>query len=156
MGKEPNLRPMRDGDLEQVLRMERLCFPSPWNRSIFLHELHHNPMAESWVLDREGRLLGYTSVWFRGDELKINNLVVDPAHRRQGLAERMLLALLEEGGGRGCARATLEVRLSNLPARKLYEKHGFVVTARVANYYRQEGEDALVMELPLPGRELSG
>jgi ribosomal-protein-alanine N-acetyltransferase len=156
MDKEPNLRSMRDGDLDQVLRMERLSFPSPWSRAIFLHELHHNPMAESWVLDREGRLLGYASVWFRRDELKINNLVVDPACRRKGLAERMLRALLEEGGRRGCSRATLEVRLSNLPARRLYEKHGFVVRARVPNYYRQEGEDALVMEMPLPGRELSG
>jgi ribosomal-protein-alanine N-acetyltransferase len=152
MARKLNLRPMRDGDLEQVLRMERLSFPSPWSRSIFQHELHHNPMAENWVLEREGRLLGYASAWFRGDELKLNNLVVDPSHRRRGLADWLLPAVLNEGRKRGCARATLEVRPSNLPARRLYEKHGFVLAGRVANYYRQEGEDALVMEAPLPGR----
>jgi ribosomal-protein-alanine N-acetyltransferase len=155
MAGKLNLRPMRDGDLEQVLRMERLSFSSPWSRSIFLHELHVDPMAMSWVLEREGRLLGYASVWVRGDELKINNLVVDPAHRRSGLADLLLPALLSEGLKRGCERVVLEVRPSNLPARKLYEKHGFAVTGRVANYYRQEGEDALVMEMPLPEREQS-
>jgi ribosomal-protein-alanine N-acetyltransferase len=147
---------MRDGDLDRVLRMERLSFSSPWNRSIFLHELHSNPMAASWVLEREGRLLGYASVWFRGDELKINNLVIDPAHRRSGLAGRLLRALLSRGRRTGCSKATLEVRPSNLAARRLYEKHGFEVTGRLSNYYRREGEDALVMERPLPGRERSG
>ena len=155
MAGKLNLRPMRDGDLEQVLRMEWLSFSSPWSRSIFLHELHVNPMAMSWVLEREESLLGYAAVWIRGEELKINNLVVDPTHRRSGLADRLLTALLSEALKRGCKRVVLEVRPSNLPARKLYEKHGFAVTGRVANYYRQEGEDALVMEMPLPGRARS-
>lgn len=156
MDRKLKLRPMREGDLGQVLRMERLSFRSPWSRSIFLHELRINPIAASWVLEREGRLLGYASAWIRGEELKINNLVVDPDHRRSGLADWMLPKVLEEGLIRGCSRAILEVRPSNLAARRLYEKHGFTVTGRVTNYYREEGEDALVMAAPLQGREQSG
>jgi ribosomal-protein-alanine N-acetyltransferase len=156
MARKLKLRLMRESDLEQVLRIERLSFTSPWSRSIFLHELRRNPLAVNWVLEGGGRLLGYASAWLRGEELKINNLVVDPDFRRGGLADWMLPQVLEKGRAKGCARAILEVRPSNTPARRLYEKHGFAVIGRLPNYYRLEGEDALVMATALRRRERSG
>ena len=144
-----NLRLMREDDLDQVVAIERDCFPSPWSRDNFLHEIRHNPTAANWVLERKGTVLGYTCVWILGPELKINNFAVHPEFRRRGLAKRMLAALLRQARNAGCLRAQLEVRPSNRAARELYRKHGFAQVGRRKNYYRSEGEDALLLEADL-------
>jgi ribosomal-protein-alanine N-acetyltransferase len=137
---------MREIDLVQVLWIERRSFSSPWHRSVFLHELHHNPAAESWVLEKKGEVLGYACVWLGGEEMKINNLVVHPGRRRKGLGRWLLGAVMEMGRRGGCRRAVLEVRTSNLPAIELYGNSGFKEIRRLKNYYAREGEDAIVME----------
>jgi ribosomal-protein-alanine N-acetyltransferase len=142
---------MRDIDLVQVLWIERRSFSSPWHKSVFLHELHHNPVAESWVLERRGKVLGYTCVWLRGDELKINNMVVHPDQRRKGLGRWLLGAVLEMGRRKGCKKAILEVRPSNTSARRLYGNSGFEEVGRLQKYYAREGEDAIVMEAAIEG-----
>ena len=137
---------MKDIDLVQVLWIENRSFSSPWHRSIFTHELHHNPAAESWVLEKEGEVLGYSCVWLRGEEMKINNLVVHPGRRREGIGRWLLQATMEMGRRAGCKKAVLEVRSSNLPARELYGNSGFEEVGTIENYYAREGEDAIVME----------
>lgn len=142
---------MKEIDLVQVLWIERRSFSSPWHKSVFTHELHHNPVAESWVLEKKGEVLGYACVWLRAEEMKINNLVVHPARRRGGLGRWLLQATMEMGRRAGCRKAVLEVRTSNLPARELYGNNGFEVVGTIENYYAQEGEDAIVMESSIEG-----
>lgn len=147
--KHVHLRTMRETDLKQVLEIERDCFPSPWSEENFLHEIRRNPAAANWVLDAEGIIVGYSCVWILGPELKINNFAVRREQRRRGLAQRMLVAVLRHAREAGCLRAQLEVRPSNRAALSLYRRFGFRQVGRRKNYYRIEGEDALLLEADL-------
>lgn len=146
------LRGMREGDLDAVLLIERDCFPSPWSRENFLYEIRLNRAAANWVLEQGDVILGYACVWFLGPELKINNLAIRRDQRRRGLGDRMLLALLARARDLGCGTAQLEVRPSNRAALALYRKHGFVEVGRRKNYYRVEGEDAILLERAIAGK----
>ena len=79
------------------------------------------------------------------DEAHITTFAVDPDWRRQGIGERLLLALLDIANDRNAHEATLEVRLSNLAARRLYEKYGFRPVGLRPRYYSDDNEDALIM-----------
>ena len=148
---EPGVRlgPMREEDVDQVLPIEEASFASPWRREHFHHELAENPFAVTRVLRRGDRVIGYAALWIVGRELRINNLAVHADERRRGLADQMLRRLLDLGRRRGCDEATLEVRTSNVPARALYRKHGFLEVGTRRNYYALEGEDAILMKLEL-------
>jgi ribosomal-protein-alanine N-acetyltransferase len=75
----------------------------------------------------------------------VTTFAVDPDYRRRRIGERLLLALLDLAANRNAREATLEVRLSNLAARKLYEKYGFRPVGHRARYYSGDNEDALIM-----------
>jgi len=87
----------------------------------------------------------FGGIWLMVDEAHITTFAVDPAWRRQGIGERLLLALLDVAQARRAREATLEVRLSNVAARRLYEKYGFRPVGLRPNYYTDDGEDALIM-----------
>jgi len=155
VGDEPRLRrmPMSETHLEQVLRIERASFDSPWRREHFLHEIRHNPHAVSWVLLRGEQVLAYVCAWIVADELSINNIAVHPGARRAGIGRSLLRSLLRHARLSRCRVARLDVRPSNLSARRMYESEGFVVEGRRRNYYRDE--DAILMRrglaAPPPG-----
>ena len=141
--------PIEPADLSQVLEIERRSFPSPWQRVHFVHEMQFNPGAFLRRLRSARRVLAYACMWHLPQELRINNIAVHPDHRRRGLAGILLGCVLAEGRELGCDRATLEVRPSNVAAREFYLKHGFVEIGRRVNYYADEGEDAILMQLAL-------
>jgi [ribosomal protein S18]-alanine N-acetyltransferase len=89
-------------------------------------------------------LLGYCSVWFVADELHINHIGVAPVHRRRGIARRLLVAAINDAVALGASHATLEVRISNHAARRLYEGFGFQMRAIRPRYYDHPVEDALI------------
>jgi len=142
---------MRVEDLPAVLAIERESFPSPWKREHFLHEILRNPFAWNRVAEVGGRIVAYACLWRVDDELAINNLAVHPGERRRGFGDWFLGRLLAEAAASGCTQATLEVRPSNVAARRLYDRHGFRETGRRPNYYAAEGEDALVLTASLEG-----
>jgi ribosomal-protein-alanine N-acetyltransferase len=90
-------------------------------------------------------IIAYGGIWLMVDEAHITTFAVDPGWRRQGVGEALLLALLDLAQARHAREATLEVRLSNLPARRLYEKYGFRPVGLRPHYYSDNGEDALIM-----------
>ena len=104
-----------------------------------------NRLASYLVARVEGRIVGYGGMWLMVDEAHITTFAVHPAWRRQRIGERLLLAFLDLAVHRGAHEATLEVRLSNLPARKLYEKYGFRPVGLRPRYYSDNQEDALIM-----------
>jgi hypothetical protein len=94
-------------------------------------------------------------MWLLVDEAHITTFATRRAWRRQGIGERLLLAMLDLAAARGAHEATLEVRPSNLPARRLYEKYGFKVVGTRTRYYSDNNEDALIMTTDaLEGRSM--
>jgi ribosomal-protein-alanine N-acetyltransferase len=138
-----------DADLDQVVAIEEASFASPWRRAHFEFEIRENRWAVNRVARLGDRVLAYACVWEIHDELKINNIAVDPGHRGRGLGRWLLRRTLDDGRRRGCTVARLEVRPSNAAAVRLYRAHGFREVGRRKGYYQQDGEDALVMELAL-------
>lgn len=94
------------------------------------------------------RVLGYLGLWYMVDEAHIVAIATHPAYRRQGIGERLLARALELAREREVKTVTLEVRVSNEPAQRLYEKYGFRRVGLRPRYYTDNGEDALIMTTP--------
>lgn len=99
--------------------------------------------------DAAGRVAGYGVLWWAADEGELANLAVAPRARRQGVASRLLEALLEAAAREGLRSVFLEVRVSNREAIDLYRKRGFLEVGRRRRYYTRPVEDALVLRLEL-------
>lgn len=140
----PQIRRMRESDLEQVAAIAAAVFVSPWSRQGFAEAL---PMENAcFLLAVENDLvLGYCGLYMAADEGEIINVAVSPKFQRQGIADRLLEELLTEGNRNGVHRFFLEVRVSNEAAIRLYEKHGFIKQGIRKDFYKEIHEDAYVM-----------
>ena len=135
-----------DEDLDAVLAVEHASFTNPWTREMYEAELRNEGVSFFYVgRNAVRRIVGFCSLWLILDELHINNLAVLPEYRRAGVATTLLQHVLAEGAARGARHATLEVRRSNDPARRLYERFGFTVAGIRRGYYDKPVEDALVL-----------
>ena len=133
-------------DLDAVADLEARCFTNPWTRDALAGELARSDVARVFVARLPGApVAAFCSCWFVADELHVNTIAVDPAHRRSGIATGLMRYVIAEAARHGARRATLEVRASNDPARKLYESLGFAVSAVRPRYYTQPEEDALIL-----------
>lgn len=132
-------------DLPSVQAIEQASFTTPWPPNAYRSELEMNRLATYLVARAEGEVVAYAGIWMMVDEAHITTFAVDPRWRRQGIGERLLLALLDMAIDRRAREATLEVRLSNLAARRLYEKYGFRPVGIRPRYYSDDNEDALIM-----------
>ncbi len=132
-------------DIPAVQAIERASFTTPWPPQAYRQELETNRLAQYLVVRHEGDVIAYGGVWLMVDEAHITTFAVHPGWRRRGIGERLLVALLDVAVDRGAREATLEVRLSNLPARRLYEKYGFRPVGLRPHYYTDDNEDALIM-----------
>jgi ribosomal-protein-alanine N-acetyltransferase len=132
-------------DLPAVHAIERASFTVPWPDDAYRNELSTNRLASYVVARAEDVVVGFAGLWVMVDEAHVTTFAVDPRWRRRGIGERLLLALLDLAVARRAREATLEVRLSNMPARRLYEKYGFRPVGIRPRYYSDNGEDALIM-----------
>jgi ribosomal-protein-alanine N-acetyltransferase len=133
-------------DLKAVEHLQHLTFTNPWGADAIRWELENTDVARLYVArEAGGGLVGYCACWVVFDELHINSFAVDPGWRRRGVARQLLQRVMEESGAAGARSATLEVRRSNEPARRLYESLGFVVEATRRDYYQDPREDALIL-----------
>jgi ribosomal-protein-alanine N-acetyltransferase len=135
-----------DRDLEGILAIDRASFTNPWSREMYEWEARNSDVTRVFVLRGRGReVVGYCAGWLIFDELHINNLAVAPEWRRRGLGSFLVRAVLARAAAEGALRATLEVRASNLAARRLYEALGFVQAGIRHGYYTNPPEDALIL-----------
>ena len=142
-------------DLAAVQEIERESFTTPWPPHAYRAELETNRMAHYIVARHGARIVGFAGVWLMVDEAHITTFAVRKTWRRQGVGERLLIALLALAEARGAREATLEVRPSNHPARRLYEKYGFAPVGVRPRYYSDDNEDALIMTTDrLDGRQM--
>ncbi len=150
------IAPMTLADLPTVQLIERASFSTPWPPNAYRTELETNRLAHYVVVRAGAEVVGFAGIWLMVDEAHVTTFAIHPAWRHRRLGERLLLALLDLAEERRASEATLEVRLSNLGARRLYEKYGFRPVGIRPRYYSDNDEDALIMTtLPLGTTEMS-
>lgn len=138
------LTKMTPAHVAQIAELEKICFSDPWSARSIASELE-NPLS-LWLVALDGEAIaGYIGSQSVLDEADMMNLAVAPGYRRQGLGERLVLALLDRLGNRGVCRLSLEVRDSNVPALALYTKLGFRQIGLRPNYYLEPREDARIL-----------
>lgn len=149
----PRFRPVREEDLPRVVEIERAGFRHPWSEELLRREIGH-PWSR-FLLAVEAapsggeRILGFIVSWLVHDEVHVLNVATAVEARRRGVARALMDRAVEEGRRRGARLATLEVRRSNLPAIALYRALGYREVGIRPNYYADEAEDAIVMDLDL-------
>ncbi len=135
--------PMTAADAAAVAALERACFAHPWSEDAVAAELT-NPAAVFLVAKTaSGEIGGYVGMLCAADEGAITNVAVSPHCRRKGCADALLTALCARAAG--LCRIALEVRVSNIAAIALYEKHGFSKVGVRPRFYRTPTEDAYIM-----------
>lgn len=139
-------RPLREEDLDRICEMEERSFSMPWKREDFKDLLEHDESVYM-VIILDGYIIGAAGYTFNGFEGYINNVVIDEDFRGKGYSKILMESLLNHGRKEGINEYTLEVRVSNTPAVKLYESLGFVSEGVRKNFYERPVEDAFVMWL---------
>lgn len=155
-------RAMQLTDVTAVLAIDALSFPTPMKESLLVYELAENQLAHYQVLVEKSssedtqpaeRVIGFAGYWLMGDEVHISTIAVQPERRGRHLGELLLLNLLLLAYEHPACLATLEVRRSNAAAQQLYTKYWFKVVGERRAYYKDTGEDAVLMTVePLNGR----
>ncbi|MFC4812804.1 ribosomal protein S18-alanine N-acetyltransferase [Paenibacillus sp. GCM10023250] len=137
-------------DVPAIAAIEEESFTTPWTKEAFVNELTNNHFARYMVMDYEGAAIGYAGMWTIMDEAHVTNVAVREAYRGQGLGEQLMTGLMRTAVLFGARRMTLEVRVSNAVAQRLYSKLGFEPSGIRPGYYSDNMEDALIMWAELP------
>jgi ribosomal-protein-alanine N-acetyltransferase len=140
-------RPAAPADIGQIHALELSCSQNPWSLAGMERELS-SPNSVFWVLAdaAKNRLAAFACSTAIHDELQILEVAVHPEYRARGLGYMLITRVLKEAAAKNIARVILEVRVSNIPAIKLYEKCGFSKDGVRKRYY-QDGEDAVLMSM---------
>jgi ribosomal-protein-alanine N-acetyltransferase len=139
---------MEPRDVARVAELEAASFTAPWREGTF-HRLVGRPLAELWVVEEEGRVVGYAVLWCVLDQGELANIAIAPEARGRGLGGALLDHVLAEARRRGMRTLFLEVRESNRAARAMYDARGFLEVGVRPGYYSSPSEDARVLKLPL-------
>ena len=131
--------------VKDIAEIEMLCFPNRFGEKTFLRELE-NKIAYYIVAISDGKICGYGGLWNICGEADITDIAVHPDFRKRGIGEGILGKLISYCRENDCTKLNLEVRESNLPAQKLYEKCGFTRDGERKNYYENR-ETAILMSL---------
>ena len=137
--------PMRRRHLRGVLRIEQQVYPRPWSIGLYMSELSLGPTRIYLVARIHSSVAGYCGLMVVGDEGHVTTVAVEPEWHRHHVASRLLLSLMREAMARGVKHATLEVRVTNKGAQRIYQRFGFVPAGARKGYYIDNGDDALVM-----------
>jgi len=140
-----SLRRLELGDLDEIERIERASYPTPWSRAMFASELAKPSSVSLGAVDDAGALVGYLVLSRYVDAWHVMNVAVAPERRREGIASALLRQLLDRTRGDAKRGYTLEVRVSNVGAISLYERFGFRPKGVRRGYYTDNREDALIM-----------
>ncbi len=138
------VRNMEAGDVPNVAALEQLCFSMPWPQEAIAMELT-NPLSLWLVAEEDGRFAGYVGSQAVLDEADMMNIAVSPTFRRCGVAQKLVLELVDRLAAKNIRCLTLEVRVSNESAISLYEKLGFSQVGRRPRYYQMPKEDAWIL-----------
>lgn len=141
------IRKMTLEDIPAVVQLDQISFSLPWPERSFRFELTDNIASRCWVAEVDGRVIGMVVGWMLVDEIHIATIATHPDFRRQGIARKLLSHTLSYAVDEGAQSSFLEVRESNLAAQEMYRQFGYQVTGRRRRYYRDNDEDAILMNL---------
>lgn len=137
--------PMKRRHIRAVHRIEQQVYPRPWSTNLFMSEIGAGP-TRTYVVARAGAtLVGYGGLMMVPDDGHITTIAVDPRWHRHKIGTRVLVTLVRSALTKGATALTLEVRISNEPAQRLYQRFGFVPAGVRKGYYQETNEDALIM-----------
>jgi ribosomal-protein-alanine N-acetyltransferase len=139
------LRRLDLADVDAVEEIERTAYPTPWSRAMFVAELRKPGSLALGAFADAGALVGYAFVSRYVDAWHVMNVAVSDAYRRRGIATALLERLFEVTETDPRRGYTLEVRVSNVDAIRLYERLGFERRGIRRGYYTDNREDALIM-----------
>ena len=138
------VRPMTEEDVSKAAVLEASCFSMPWSEQSFLDAVR-NTNTLYLAAEEDGRFVGMCGLWQSFEEADVMNVAVEESCRGRGIAAMLMEELIRLGKERGIEAFLLEVRSSNQPAIRLYEKCGFVTEGVRKNFYEMPREDALIM-----------
>lgn len=141
------IRKMMLEDIPAVVELDRIAFSLPWPERSFRFEIADNPAARCWVAEVDGRVVGMVVGWLLVDEIHIATIATHPDFRRQGIGRKLLSHTLRRAFEEGAQSSFLEVRESNLAAQEMYREFGYEPTGRRKRYYKDNDEDAILMNL---------
>ena len=139
-----HFRELLPEDAEGVAAVERESFPTPWSREDFWREAS-NDFACYIVALEDAEIIGFGGCWISFEEAQVTNIALTSAQRGRGLGKVLMTRLMCAVAARGAERMTLEVRPSNMPALRLYERLGFTAIGVRKKYYQDNDEDAILM-----------
>ena len=140
------------GDVAAVAALELVALGSDaWSEALVEQGISGEvPTVHYLVSRQDGLVIGYVVVSVAGDVAELQRIAVDPGHRRDGVATRLLGEVVRLARAEGAERLLLEVREDNAAALAFYRAAGFAELARRPRYYR-DGATAVVLELPVRG-----
>ncbi len=141
------IRKMTLDDIPVVVELDRISFSLPWPERSFRFEIADNPVARCWVAEVDGRVVGMVVGWLLVDEIHIATIATHPDFRRQGIGRKLLSHTLRHALEEGAQSSFLEVRASNLGAQEMYRQFGYEPAGRRKRYYKDNDEDAILMNL---------
>lgn len=131
-------------NIDRLSEIDINNFEDSWTKELFEKELLL-PQAEYYGLFNDDEIIGFCGGWYVADEYQINKVVIDKPHRDKKLGQIFMAYILQTYKMKGAKKAIAEVRISNEPAIKVYNKSGMEIEAQRQNYYKNNGEDAYVM-----------
>ena len=137
---------MRPSDLDGVMAIEEVSFPTPWSRGMFVEDF---PRAFSDTLvaaGAEDEVLGYSVCWTIAGESHLLNIAVHPSRRGEGIGRALLSEVIRRAARGGSSLIFLEVRAGNDAAQRLYRSMGFTFRGIRKGYYTDTGEDAVILD----------
>ena len=141
------IRKMKVEDIPEVVEIDRSSFTLPWTERSFKYEVTENGASRCWVTEVDGQVAAMLVLWVIVDEAHIATIATHPKFRRRGFAKKMLVESLVSARGEGVKKALLEVRARHVIAQEIYCDIGFTEVGRRPMYYRDNGEDAVLMTM---------
>lgn len=136
---------MRRRHLRGVMAIERQVYPRPWSPSLFVSEMTSGRNRAYLVALQARAVIGYGGLVSYGDEAHVTTIAVDPEHHRRKIGTRLLYELIAEARNLDATAVSLEVRVTNWGAQRMYARFGFRPVGVRKNYYQETNEDAVVM-----------
>ena len=133
-----------NNDLDLLVDLEKKYFKSPWTKEQYYREINENEFSKNVVLIENNHIVGYINYWIIFDQATINKIFILEEKRKFGYGQKLIDYAIEDIKKNDCINVTLEVRVSNLSAIKLYEKNNFKIILRKKEYYSDK-EDAFYM-----------
>ncbi len=156
MDPRVRIRELVTGDIDAVMAIETVSFPSPWTAKMFRDEIAREFSDALVAVGEPGPgILGYSVCWTIAGEAHLLNIAVAPGARCRGVGAALLEESIRRSQAAGARRMHLEVRPGNGPALRLYGRHGFVFQGIRKGYYTDTREDAVLLSKDLGEEDAS-